>query len=316
MNATTPLIIGTTEVPAGQEALIRIPVGRLPTHTRIHMHVWVQRSKKRGPCVLFTAGIHGDETNGVEILRRAISTGLFKHLQRGAVLVVPVVNVIGFIEQSREAPGGKDVNRSFPGSLSGSLAARMARILTKHVLAPCDFGVDFHTGGHSHYNYPQVRYTAGHHPSQKLAEAFAAPVLLAQKPIPRSLRKVAIQEDKPIIVYEAGENMRFDEYAIQVGLDGIKRLLHAHHMLPQAPPPPGQVRLASHSSWLRAKRAGLFLRKCQAGQQVNKGQLLGTLADPYGMEALQIFAPHPCFILAHTNQSVVSHGDALFHLAW
>ncbi|RMD70241.1 MAG: succinylglutamate desuccinylase [Bacteroidetes bacterium] len=315
MSTHEPLLIGQTEIAPGQETMVRLPVGRLPTDTRIHMNVWVRRSETPGPHVLFTAGIHGDEANGVEILRRAISTGLFAELQRGAVVVVPVVNIIGFIEQEREAPGGKDVNRSFPGSLSGSLAARMARILTARILPSCHFGVDFHTGGHSHYNYPQVRYTAEHAPSLELAQAFAAPVLLAQKPIPRSLRKVALAAGKPVIVYEGGENLRFDEAAIQCGLDGIRRLLHAYDMLPSAPEPP-PVMHARHASWLRAKRAGLFRRHCRAGDEVRKGQLMGALSDPYGMDEIEVFAPHDCRIIGHTNQPVVSHGDALFHLAW
>lgn len=309
------LVIHNQTVSPGQQAIIRIPVGQLPSGGQISIRAHVFRSTNPGPVMLVMGGVHGDEINGVEIVRRAIEQQYFNQLLSGSVIAIPLLNIYGFINFSRDVPDGKDVNRSFPGNFKGSLASRVARTVTKKILPNVDFGVDFHTGGRSLYNYPQIRYSRGHDPSEALAKAFAAPCLVATRPIGKSLRKVALEEGKPIIVYEGGESLRYDGVAIQKGLEGIKRLMQSQNMI-GGPIVPTTSQLFEKSSWVRADRAGLFeWTKC-SGNTVYKGEPLGIIKDPQAQKpSSRIFAPDTGFLIGHNNAPVVSQGDALFHLA-
>ncbi len=309
------MIIKDTVVEPGQNTTVRIQVGRLPSDTKIYLNVFVYRSTAPGPTAVFMAGMHGDEVNGVEIVRRTLASKMFEQLKRGSVIVIPVLNVQGFNNFSRDVPDGKDVNRSFPGSATGSMASRVAFMFSKLILPLIDFGVDFHTGGDSHYNYPQIRYCKGHAPSQALAAAFAAPVTVAGKPIPKSLRKTALDAGKPMLVYEGGENLRLDGFSIEKGLAGIRRLLVAKDMLDEAPPAENSLHF-DNSTWIRATRTGMFRWSKQAGQKISKGEILGVLNDPYGQEEIPILAKQDGFIIGHDNAPVVGLGDALFHIGY
>lgn len=304
------------EVAIGEQQVIKLPVGQLPSGTSIGISAHVFRAKAHGPTVLFLGGVHGDEINGVEIVRQAISSGYFNKLTRGSVIAIPVLNVYGFINFSREVPDGKDVNRSFPGTSQGSLAARVAYTLHKHILPLVDFGVDFHTGGRSNYNYPQIRYTLGHQASHKLAMAFAAPITIAYKPIRKSLRKVALDKhEASILVFEGGENLRYDGPSIQKGLEGIKRLLQFSNMISGTSEKPATTHF-NKSSWVRAPRGGLFQWIKASGSAVQKGEPLGFISDPHAQKATRyLYAPRDSFIIGHNNTPVVNQGDALFHLA-
>jgi predicted deacylase len=309
------LIIHRTEVPPGDKQIVRLPVGRLPSGNQVLIEAHIFRSAAEGPCALVLAGVHGDEINGVEIVRKALVENVFEQLQRGTIIAIPVLNVYGFINFSREVPDGKDVNRSFPGNTRGSLASRIARALTKKVLPLVDFGVDFHTGGRSHYNYPQIRYTEGNEQARQLARHFGAPYTLAKRPINRSLRKTAGMMGKPILVFEGGENLRFDPYAAEKGLSGLRRLLASQQMLDEEIDSSPSFEF-QNSTWIRAARAGMFQWEKYAGEPVRKGEIIGFINDPYGKDSLSVTAPRDGHLLGHNNGPLVSQGDALFHLAY
>lgn len=281
----------------------------------VNSSVWVVRGEQAGPTLCITAGIHGDEINGVEIVRRTIAHGYFEQLQRGSVIAIPLLNVYGFINFSREVPDGKDVNRSFPGNLKGSLASRVARTLTKKVLPLIDFGVDFHTGGRNHYNFPQVRYTKNDPKAGELAAQFAAPFTLGKSPLAKSLRKVARDAGKPILVYEGGENQRFDGFSIEKGLAGLRRVLAAQDMIAEKVEPEDTLYF-TQTTWIRAARAGLFRWSKRSGHAIRRGEPLGVINDPYGMDEIPVVAPRDGYIVGHNNAPVVSTGDALFHVAY
>ncbi|RME96929.1 MAG: DUF2817 domain-containing protein [Bacteroidetes bacterium] len=308
--------IRDTKLAPGSHQMVKLPVGQLPSGTSISMRAHVFRAKQAGPTVLLTGGIHGDEINGVEIVREAITSGMLRQLTRGSVIAVPVVNLYGFINFSREVPDGKDVNRSFPGSARGSLAARVAYTLHKHLLPIVDFGIDFHTGGNSNYNYPQIRYTKGHEVSRELALAFGASITIAYKPISKSLRKVALdRHNVPMLVFEGGENLRYDGLSIQQGLEGIRRVLNYHEMLVGDFPRTHTQHFTS-TRWIRAPKGGLFQWMKAAGNAVVKDEPLGFITDPHGFKkARYLKAPQSGVIIGHNNAPVVSQGDALFHLA-
>ena len=309
-------IINSIAVEPGEHKTIRLPVGELPSGTKISIRAHVYRSTNPGPTVLILGGVHGDEINGVEIVRRSIQKGLYEDLQCGSVIAIPILNIYGFINFSRAVPDGKDVNRSFPGTTKGSLASRVARSLTKKILPLVDFGIDFHTGGHSHYNYPQVRYSKNDPTAQELAKVFGAKYTLGMKTIRKSLRKVALDQEKPILVFEGGENLRYDGISIENGLDGIQRVLHYHKMLSEAPAIPPTIHY-QQTTWVRASNGGMFLWMKQSGHPVKQGEPLGRINDPFGMEAdVYVLSPHDGHIIGHNNAPVVSPGDALFHIAY
>lgn len=308
--------IHNIEIAPGQQEVVKISVGRLPSGNVIKIQAHVYRSSVAGPIVLILAGVHGDEVNGVEIVRRAISVGYFEHLLRGTVIAIPILNIYGFINFSREVPDGKDINRSFPGNMNGSLASRVARVLTKKILPLADMVVDFHTGGQSHYNYPQIRYTKGDLLSEKLARAFSPPYLVVKPTIPKSLRKVAHEQGKPVLVFEGGESLRYDAYSIEKGLAGIQRLLYTQEMSETLPASEEQPLVFHKTTWVRAPRAGMFLWEKCSGHRTAKGEVIGVINDPYGDGVVKVIAPRDGYLIGHNNAPVVSQGDALFHLGY
>lgn len=314
--AIPPLVINGTKIKPGNSEVIKLPVGRLPSGNQILIRAHIFHSKRKGPVVLVLGGIHGDEINGMEIVRRAVKDDLFLDLEKGSVIAIPVLNVYGFINFSRDVSDGKDVNRSFPGRNNGSLASRIASTLTHKILPHIDFGIDFHTGGKNLYNFPQVRFSNMDKRSLELAKAFGAPYLVASPPISKSLRKIALNEGKSIIVYEGGETLRFDGLSVQKAMNGIRRLLHAHGMLAEKPDEEVESQLYMHSSWMRTPKAGLFhWYKC-AGHQIQKGEPIGVINDPFGLEESKLYAPRDGCIIGHNNNPVVNQGDPLFHIAY
>lgn len=310
------MIINKKEIAPGRNEVIRLNVARLPSGTVINLRLHVFRSKKPGPVMLVMGGVHGDEINGVEIVRRAIARGLFENMQCGSVIAVPLLNIYGFINFSRDASEGKDVNRSFPGNMKGSLASRVAGTLTKKVLPLIDFGVDFHTGGGSRYNYPQIRFSAGDTKAEEMAKTFAAPYLISKANIPKTLRKVALGMKKSIIVFEGGESLRLDGFSIENGLKGLQRLMFQQGMIKTDAPILVEPISFEKTSWIRAARSGLFRWAQQSGAKVSAGEPLGIINDPYGETEVRVLANRDGYIIGHNNAPVVSQGDALFHIGY
>ena len=307
-------ILNKKKILPGQNEIIKLNVARLPSGTVINLRAHVFRSKNPGPTLLVMGGVHGDEINGIEIVRRMISSGLFKNLSKGNVIAIPLLNVYGFINYSRDASEGKDVNRTFPGNMSGSLASRVAGTLTKKVLPLVDFAVDYHTGGGARYNYPQLRYTNKDPKSVEMAKAFAAPYLVQKPAIDKSLRKVMVMQGKPLLVFEGGEALRYDGFSIDNGIAGLKRLMKSQGMIASAPEPLRKTIVFTKSTWLRSERSGLFRWTQQSGAKVSKGEPLGFINDPYGEEEVIVRSHKDGYIIGHNNAPVVSQGDALFHI--
>ena len=311
-----PITIGNVEVFPGENALTRINVGRLPSDTKIDIVAHIFRSKNPGPCVLLLGGVHGDEINGIEIIRKTIEEGYLNNLDRGSVIAIPLLNVFGFINFSREVPDGKDVNRSFPGSTQGSLASRVAATLTRKILRFVDVAMDFHTGGSSRYNFPQVRYTRTDKKAEELALVFGSKFAIQKALIPKSFRKTAKEHQIPTIIYEGGESVRLDGFCISKGMQGIKRVL-AHLNMVHADTINNDIRtlLCKKTTWVRAPYSGIFIWSKQSGQMVNKGEPLGVLKDPHGNISITVSTKEHGYIIGHSNASVVNQGDALFHIA-
>jgi uncharacterized protein len=301
------------EIKPGEFKEIDINIARLPSHTVIDTPIYVTRAAEDGPVLALMAGMHGDEINGMEIVRRILDGGLHR-VKRGTVICMPITNVYGFLNFSREVPDGKDVNRSFPGSKNGSLASRVAYNLTHQVIPFIDYGIDFHTGGAMRTNYPQVRAMLNNEKNLALANAFSAPFTIDSTFRPNSLRKEASKKGKNIIVYEAGESLRFDQQGIEEGIAGTLRLMKHLNMIDWAPDPREENKVIWSTTWVRAKHAGLFQPTIRAGQLVHKGEWVGTITDPFGEFKEQIKAPETSYVIGLNNIPVVNAGDALMHL--
>jgi predicted deacylase len=301
------------DIKPGESREININIARLPSHTQIDTPIYVYRSNEDGPVLALMAGMHGDEINGMEIVRRILDRDLHR-VKRGTVVCMPITNVYGFLNFSRDVPDGKDVNRSFPGSKNGSLASRVAYNLTHQIIPFIDFGIDFHTGGAMRTNYPQVRAMLNNEINQELANAFSAPFTIDSPFRPNSLRKEASKKGKNIIVYEAGESLRFDQHGIEEGISGALRLMRHLKMIDEAPEPKEENRIIWSTSWVRAKHAGLFQPNVESGQLVHKGDAVGTITDPFGEFKEQVKASETAYVIGLNNSPVVNAGDALLHL--
>jgi predicted deacylase len=306
--------INGTEIAAGEEKVVDVNIARLPSHTTIDISITIARSLEPGPVLLLTGGLHGDEINGSEIVRRMIENN--DHIPKiGTVICIPIINVYGFIYFSRYVPDGKDVNRSFPGNKNGSLASRMANFLTKEILPIIDYGIDFHTGGADRTNFPQVRCMMKDQKNVELAEAFHAPFTLDSKFRPNSLRQTANKLGKNILVYEGGESSRFDEYAIQEGIKGARRMMRHLGMREEADKAEYENLVIKNSSWVRAKKSGVFLSAVKSGDRIKKNQLLGHINDPYGGFKNKVTSAVNGFVIGLNHNPIIHEGDALMHLA-
>lgn len=305
--------IADHEIRPGEFKEININIARLPSRTQIDTPIYVYRAPEPGPTLALTAGMHGDEINGMEIVRRLIDNG-HNRVLRGTTVCMPIINVYGFLNYSREVPDGKDINRSFPGSKSGSLASRVAYHLTHDIIPNIDYGIDFHTGGAMRTNYPQVRCMMQESRNVELAYAFHAPFTIDSPFRPHSLRQTAAKKGKNIIVYEGGESLRMDQHAIEEGVNGTLRLMKYLNMIDWAPEPKEVNRIVWSSSWARARTAGLFQPIIHCGDFVHKMQVVGNLTDPFGEFKEQIKSPATGYVVGLNNNPVVNAGDALLHL--
>lgn len=307
------VIFAGQEIRPGEFKEININIARLPSHTQIDTPIYVSRSGEEGPILALMAGMHGDEINGMEIVRRILDRGLHQ-VKRGTVVCMPVINVYGFLNYSRDVPDGKDVNRSFPGTKGGSLASRVAHHIMRDVIPFIDYGIDFHTGGAMRSNYPQVRAVLQEPVNVELANAFGAPFTIDTPFRPNSLRREASRKGKNIIVYEGGESLRFDQHAIEEGVSGTLRMMKHLGMIDWAPELKEENKVIWITSWIRARHAGLFQSNVKSGQLVHKGEWVGTITDPFGEFKEQVKAHATAYVIGINNSPVVNAGDALMHL--
>lgn len=306
--------IDGTDVGLGESKEVRLNIARLPIYTSVHLTVKIFRGDEDGPVLLLTGGMHGDEINGVEIIRRMIANDLITP-RKGSVIAIPLVNIYGFIHRERESSDDKDINRSFPGSKQGSLARQVANTLMTKIIPTVNCGVDCHTGGRARANYPQIRCELKDKKNEALARAFAAPITLNSPFIDHSFRKAAHKKGKQILVYETGESERFDAFGIQQGIDGILRLMKYLGMKDEAPGS-GKTTVYHKKTWVRASGAGFYHQEAKLGDKVEKKQIVGHISDLYGKEWIAIKGHQKGRIIGINNAPVINKGDALIHLAY
>lgn len=311
-----PVLIGQVSVAPGERRIINLPVARLYTHADLSMPVEVINGRRDGPRLFVSAAIHGDELNGVEIIRRLLRHSSLKRLH-GTLIAVPVVNVHGLLHRSRYLPDRRDLNRSFPGSDHGSLAARTAHLFMREIVANSTHGIDLHTGAVYRDNLPQVRANLQEQETRTLAEAFGTPVLINADLRDGSLREAAAEVGIPMLLYEAGEALRFDEVAIRVGLRGVLNVMRSLDMLPKVKRKEPRARpvIAQGSSWVRAPESGILWSGLALGARVTRNDVIGRIAAPLMNSEHVVRAPADGILIGRTHLPLVYEGEALFHVA-
>ena len=323
-----PFEIGGVSVAPGSRATVNLPISVLFDHTPMTLTVRVVHGREPGPVLLVCAAVHGDEINGVEVIRRLLRMTSLGKL-RGTLVAVPVVNTFGFLNQTRYLPDRRDLNRSFPGSPKGSLTSQLAHLFNTQVVAKCTHGIDLHTGAIHRTNFPQIRAVLTDPSVRKMAQAFGVPLLLNAKLRPGSLRSVGGNYGIPFLVYEAGEALRYDGTSIRAGFRGVVNVMRYLDMLPpprreerradlldrEASVPPKAQVIAQSSIWVRAPAGGLLRDPVRLGAVVEPGTRLGVIADPLGNAEVRIVSDISGVVIGKTNLPVVNQGDGLFNIA-
>lgn len=303
------------EILPGKGYQLNLSVAKLHTSTPIQVPVLVERAKVDGPVVVLLAGVHGDEINGVEIIRRIIRKKFHKP-QKGTIICVPVFNIFGFLNYNRELPDGRDLNRSFPGSATGSLASQFAFHFMKEIVPLADVILDFHTGAAQRHNFAQIRCVSKDEKSVELAKIFNPPFILNSPFIPKTIRESVYKKGKQILLFEGGKANSIDEQIVEEGMNGIKRILSHFGMrsfkidISEGREP---IFLKS-SKWLRAPISGLFLTTVANGKFVEKGEVLGVVSDPFGKLEKRVKAPNSGYVFCLNEAPIVYKGDAVFHM--
>jgi len=315
-----PLNIANTVIQPGTCTTIQIPVASLYTHTKMDLPVHIVHGKKDGPRLFVSAAIHGDEINGVEIIRRLFAKKRINEI-RGTLIAIPIVNMFGLIQHSRYLPDRRDLNRSFPGSVKGPLAARLAHIFMETIVKICDYGIDIHTGAIHRSNLPQIRAKLDDIKTKELAYAFGVPVIINSDVRDGSLREAAANNGVKMLLYEAGEALRFDELAIKAGVRGILEVMRHLQMLKPSKRIQKTVEpfVAKSRHWVRAPHSGILRDVKKLGDHVEKNELLGAISDPTdisGQTEFAVNADRSGIIIGKTNLPLVNEGDAIYHIAY
>lgn len=312
------LVIGSESIKRGERKKVFLRVAALYDYTDISIPIEVIRGKVNGPILFVSAAVHGDEINGVEIVKRVLKKVNIDKL-KGTLIAIPIVNVFGFNNLSRYLPDRRDLNRSFPGSKNGSLAGRLAHIFMKEIVSKCSHGIDLHTGAVHRANLPQIRACLEDPETKKLAKAFGVPVIIDSSLRDGSLREAARRKGIPMLLFEGGEALRFEDDVIRSGVKGCISAMRNIGMLPKLKKikhkPTQKVFIANDSNWIRAPHSGSFVVSKKIGARVYKGDLLAKISDPFGSEEYDVFAEVAGIIIGITRIPLVNCGDAMFHVA-
>jgi uncharacterized protein len=309
-----PLRVAGKSIRPGSRKRIELPVSRLATGDWMSLPVEVLNGSRPGPGLWLSAAIHGDEVVGVAVIQRALES-IDPAALSGHVIAVPIVNVFGFVAQSRYLPDRRDLNRVFPGTSRGSLASRLAHLFMKEVVERCEYGIDLHAGSDNRVNHPQIRANLDDEETYRIAHAFGAPIVIHGSAPKGSLRQVACRRGKRVLLYEGGEPHRFSAEAVEVGALGVLRVMRVLGMGPKVAANRRKVLASRKTRWVRAPQGGIFWLDVQGGKRVREGHKLGTITDPYGGERKIVKAHTTGMVIGHTANPLVNRGDALVHIA-
>ncbi len=314
---TDTIVILGKEIALGEHKTIDFNIANLFTATKVEIPVIVERSNVPGPVILLTAAIHGDELNGVEIIRQIIARKINKP-KKGTIICIPILNIFGFLNTQRTFPDGRDLNRIFPGTKSGSLASRVAYRFTNEILPAVDYCIDFHTGGASRFNAAQIRVRPGDDSLLKLAKIFNAPFTVLSPNLKKTYRSICDKKGIPILLFEGGKALNNNKQIARYGVQGVMRFLKYLDMLNDdfiTPSAEYNTVIIEKTRWIRANRSGLLHTKIKINKLVEKGDLLATITDPYGKMRYKVLAPNDGYIINVNQAPIIHQGDAIFHIS-
>ena len=314
MSNLDKFVILGKEIKRGKGALLEMDVAKLHTRNSLQIPVIVQRGKKDGPVLLLMGGVHGDETNGVAIVRD-IMRKKYNIPDAGTIICIPVLNVIGYLNQDRKFPDGRDLNRMFPGTAKGSLAAQFAFKFTKEIAPLVDYVLDFHTGGADRYNYPNIRCVVDNAEQLKMAQVFGAPFIVHSSYIPKSIRQTIYKKGKTIIVFEGGKSLQLDHEVIDCGVQGALNVMKHLGMREGEVEINAEPVVVRKSRWLRAPYSGIFESQVKNGSEIKKGAIMGRISDPFGEFEKNLIAPFDGHIFGMNTAPILHKGDAIFHVS-
>ena len=310
------LKIADTLIYPGEKKRINLKVAKLYDLTQMEIPVQVIRGKLDGPVLFVSAAVHGDEINGVEIIGKLLKHPSLSKI-RGTLIAVPIVNIFGFNAKSRYLPDRRDLNRSFPGTQKGSLAAQIANTFMEEVVSKCTHGIDLHSAATHRDNLAQIRVALSDHPDLKrMAYSFGAPVIIDSKAAEGTLR-AAVKDKLAYMVFEGGRPLRFEPHITKAGLDGILSVMTELGMLPKVIKAKKRIKsaLANSTYWLRAPESGILHTKKKLGQEVKVNEVLGYLTDAFGERHQNITASKPGIIIGESILPLYNQGDAIYHIA-
>ncbi len=319
MNKQKKITILGEQINVGQKRILNFDIARLHTHTKIEIPVIIERAKEDGPVLLLNAGIHGNELNGVEIVREMLVKKYTKP-EKGMVISIPTLNVFGFLNQTREFPDGKDLNRSFPGSKNGSLASIFAYHMMNEIIPHIDYCIDFHTGGARRFNSSQIRISKNNSELLELAKIFNPRFIVYANEREKSFRQASTSVNKKVLLFEGGKALDFNQRITNRGVEGTLRIMHHLGIRDfskelENNKTNGAVVIKS-STWLRAKYGGLFRFFVKDGSKVEKGDVIGVISDPYGRFEYKVKIPQSGHIIGLNHAPIVYKGDAILHLGF
>ena len=319
MQSTNIEVLGKS-ISRGKGLQINLDIAKLHTRTKIEVPIIIERAKEPGPTILITGGIHGDEINGVEIVRKLIANGYNKP-EKGMIICIPVVNVFGFLSLRREFPDGRDLNRVFPGSKRGSLASIFAYHLMKEIVPLADYCLDFHTGGGNRFNAAQIRINEGDTESLELAKTFGAPFILQSKQREKSYRESAIKLGKKVLLFEGGKSLDFNKSITRSGINGALNVMHYLGVrdfskeIKKITKSNISPIIIEKSKWIRARYSGMFRTSAILGKLYNKGDKIASISDPFGFFERDIKAPNKGYVFCINHAPIVNKGDAIIHIS-
>lgn len=307
------IILGK-EIKKGERAILEMEVAKLHTRNSLRIPVIVERAIHDGPVLLLMSGVHGDETNGVAILREIIRKK-YNRPKRGIIICIPVFNVFGYLNQTREFPDGRDLNRMFPGTAKGSLASQFAYKFTKEIAPLVDYVLDFHTGGAGRENFSNIRCVTQQEKTLELAKIFGAPFIVNSKYIPKSIRETINNMGKNILLFEGGKSLNLDQFVINSGVEGALNIMKHLEMQKGEISNDKNPVVVQKSKWLRAPYSGMFQSLVKNGSKVKHKAILGRISDPFGEFEKNVIAPFDCYIFGLNTAPIVYKGDAIFHVS-
>jgi predicted deacylase len=312
--APKDLTIAGRTIRPGETQEILLKISEFYTSNPVNIPLTVVRGSERGPSVFMTAAIHGDELNGVEIVRSVLHD--LDHTKiRGTLLCLPVVNRFGFLTHSRYLSDRRDLNRYFPGEPEGPSASRIASILFQQVVANAHYGIDFHTASLGRTNLPHLRAEMSRREVRRLAKSFGTEVIVSSPGAGRSLRKSAVAAGVPTILYEGGETFRFQRREIRKGIVGVYNVFSALGMLPIPIKKPRFQVIVKQTDWVRAERGGILDLIASPGDLVYANEELAVIENPFGREVSTVVASFTGLVLGTTTRPMVNPGDAICHIA-